>query len=170
MFVLFGWNWETHIICIEVEPMPLYSLAVNNCLAMLSCLSISEPSSITSNVSLEVHELWTVWEWILRDTPCHIISKSVYIAGNLLKLAKSMFIQINYLQWTSTGKTTYHTHLTHYNDVIMRAMASQISSVTIVYSTVYSRRRSKETSKASRHWSLWGEFTGDRWIPRTKGQ
>ena len=35
----------------------------------------------------------------------------------------------------------------HYNDVIMRAMASQITSLTIVYSTVYSRRRSKKTSK-----------------------
>ena len=28
----------------------------------------------------------------------------------------------------------------------------------------------KENIKAPRHWSLWGEFTGDRWIPRTKGQ
>ena len=35
----------------------------------------------------------------------------------------------------------------HYNDVIMRAMASQITSLTIVYSTVYSRRRLKKTSK-----------------------
>ena len=35
----------------------------------------------------------------------------------------------------------------HYNDVIMSAMASQITSLTIDYSTVYSRRRSKKTSK-----------------------
>ena len=35
----------------------------------------------------------------------------------------------------------------HYNDVIVSAMASQITSLTIVYSTVYSRCRSKETSK-----------------------
>ena len=28
----------------------------------------------------------------------------------------------------------------------------------------------KESIKAPRHWPLWGEFTGDRWIPRTKGQ
>ena len=32
----------------------------------------------------------------------------------------------------------------HYNDVILSAMASQITSLTIVYSTVYSRRRSKK--------------------------
>ena len=28
----------------------------------------------------------------------------------------------------------------------------------------------KENIKAPRHWPLWGEFTGDWWIPRTKGQ
>ena len=34
------------------------------------------------------------------------------------------------------------------------------------------RRRSKikENTKAPRHWPLCGEFTGDRWIPRTNGQ
>ena len=49
------------------------------------------------------------------------------------------------------------------NGVIISAMVSQISSITIVYSTVYSRRRSKEISKlkALRHWPLWGEI--HRW-------
>ena len=37
----------------------------------------------------------------------------------------------------------------HYNDVIMSAMVSQITSSTIVYSTLYSRRRSKKPSKLS---------------------
>ena len=35
----------------------------------------------------------------------------------------------------------------HYSDVIMGAMASQITNLTIVYSTVFFRRRSKKTSK-----------------------
>ena len=35
----------------------------------------------------------------------------------------------------------------HYNDIIMSAMASQITSLTIVYSTTYSKHRSKKTSK-----------------------
>ena len=35
----------------------------------------------------------------------------------------------------------------NYNDVMLTAMASQITSLTIVYSYVYSRRRSKKTSK-----------------------
>ena len=43
-----------------------------------------------------------------------------------------------------------HTGSIHYNDVIMGAMVSQITSLTIVYSTVYSKCRSKkEQSSAS---------------------
>ena len=37
--------------------------------------------------------------------------------------------------------------LHHYNDVIISTIASQITSLTVVYSTVYSRHRSKKTSK-----------------------
>ena len=57
-----------------------------------------------------------------------------------------------------------------YNDVIMAAMASQITSLTSVYSSVYSGTNQRKKIKSPRHWPLWGEFTGDRWIPRTKGQ
>ena len=53
----------------------------------------------------------------------------------------------------------------HYNDTIMRAMAPQIASLMIVYSTVYSRRRSKKLSKLR---VTGGEFTGDRLILRKK--
>ena len=52
--------------------------------------------------------------------------------------------------------------LIHYSYVVMGAMASQITSLTIVYSTVYS---GAENIKA-----LCGEFTGERWIPRTNDQ
>ena len=57
----------------------------------------------------------------------------------------------------------------HYSDVILGTMASQITSLTSVYSTVYSGADQKNI-KALRHWLLWGEFTGDRWIPRTNCQ
>ena len=52
----------------------------------------------------------------------------------------------------------------------MGTMASQITNLTIVYSTVYSGADQKKNIKAPRHWPLCGEFTGDRWIPRTNGQ
>ena len=55
----------------------------------------------------------------------------------------------------------------HYSDVIMGAMASQITSLTIVYSI---QGKINENIKAPRHWPLCGEFTGDRWIRRTNGQ
>ena len=48
-------------------------------------------------------------------------------------------------------------------------VASQITGVSIVYLTV-SPVQIKENIEAPRHWPLWGEFTGDRWIPHTKGQ
>ena len=57
----------------------------------------------------------------------------------------------------------------HYCDVIMGAMASQIISLTIVYSK-FIQAQIKENIKAVRHWPLCWEFTGDRWIPRTNGQ
>ena len=53
----------------------------------------------------------------------------------------------------------------HYNEVMMSAMASKITSLTIVYSTVYSGAdQRKQQSSASL------AFARDRWIPRTKGQ
>ena len=51
----------------------------------------------------------------------------------------------------------------------MSAMASQITSLTIVYSTDYPVA-DKENTKAPRHWPLCGESTGDRWIQCTKDQ
>ena len=32
------------------------------------------------------------------------------------------------------------------------------------------KAQNTENIKAPRNWPLWGEFTGDQWIPRTKGQ
>ena len=56
----------------------------------------------------------------------------------------------------------------HYGDVLMSTIASQITSLTIVYSTVYPDA-DKEKIKVPRHWPLCG-IHRDRWIPRTKGQ
>ena len=56
--------------------------------------------------------------------------------------------------------------LCHYSDVIVGAMASQITSLTIIYSTVI-QVQIKENIKAPRHWPLCGELTGHWWIPRT---
>ena len=64
----------------------------------------------------------------------------------------------------------YHNYsCKHYDDVIMNAIASQITSLVIVYSTVFSDAdQSKHQSSASLAF-VWG-IHRDRWIPRTKGQ
>ena len=59
--------------------------------------------------------------------------------------------------------------LAYYSNVIMSTIASQITGVSIVWSTVCLGADQRNT-KALRHWHLWGKFTDDRWIPRTKGQ
>ena len=51
----------------------------------------------------------------------------------------------------------------HYSDIIMDTMASQITSLAIVYSTGYSGADQRKHQS-----SAW--LAGERWIPRTKGQ
>ena len=56
-----------------------------------------------------------------------------------------------------------------YSDVMKGAMASHITSLPIVYSTVYSGA-DQGNIKALRHRRFCWEFNDDRWIPRTNGQ
>ena len=51
----------------------------------------------------------------------------------------------------------------------MDAMASEITSLTIVYSTVYSGTDQSKHQSSTLLAFVW-EFIGDRWIPRTNGQ
>ena len=57
----------------------------------------------------------------------------------------------------------------HYIDVIMTTMASQITSPTVVYSTVYSDADQRKHQSSASLAFVWG-IHRDRWIPRTKGQ
>ena len=57
----------------------------------------------------------------------------------------------------------------HYNDVIMTTIASRITSLTIVYSTVYSDADQRKHQSSASLAFVWG-IHRDRWIPHTKGQ
>ena len=57
----------------------------------------------------------------------------------------------------------------HYNDVIMTTVASQITSLTVVYSTVYSEADQRKHQSSASLAFVRG-IHRDRWIPRTKGQ
>ena len=57
----------------------------------------------------------------------------------------------------------------YYNDALLGAIASQITSLTL-FTELFIQTQIKENIKAPRYWPLCGEFTGDRWIPHTNGQ
>ena len=60
----------------------------------------------------------------------------------------------------------------HYSDVIMGTMAYQATSITIFTQPFIqgADQRKHQNSVSLATEPLWGKFTGDRWIPRTKGQ
>ena len=45
----------------------------------------------------------------------------------------------------------------------MNTMASQVTGVPL-FAQLLDQGQIKENIKASRHWPLWGKFTGDRWV------
>ena len=57
----------------------------------------------------------------------------------------------------------------HYIDVIMTTMASQITSLAVVYSSVYLDADQRKHQSSASLAFVWG-IHRDRWIPRTKGQ
>ena len=57
----------------------------------------------------------------------------------------------------------------HYIEVIMTTMTSQITSLTVVYSTVYSDAYQRKHQSSASLAFVWG-IHRERWIPRTKGQ
>ena len=82
---------------------------------------------------------------------------------------------IHFLIWTSVNilplsravvsqYTTYH-----YYDLIMGTIASQITSLTIVCSNVYSDADQRKHQSSESLAFVWG-IQRDRWIPRTNGQ
>ena len=67
-------------------------------------------------------------------------------------------------------KCTYHSkYNNHYIDAIMTTMASQITSLTVVYATVYSDTDQRKHQGSKQLALVWG-IHRDRGIPRTKGQ
>ena len=68
------------------------------------------------------------------------------------------------IHYGSKGHLRSLTYNIHYSAVIMGAVASQITSLTIVYSTVYSGA-DKRKHQSSAWLAFVREFTGDQWIP-----
>ena len=92
--------------------------------------------------------------WWLSTVGCYIICKC-----GVGQISHSKPLSLPEILMTNSLKLLYITRHHHYNDVIMGTVASQITSLTIVYSTVI-QTEIKENIKAPCHWSLCGEFTG----------
>ena len=111
---------------------------------------------------------------------CHIKYHRSFVANKTVLLfiveddreASSHYLNQWWWSKSQTHKRRFNpfTHCAcwyHYSDVIMATMTYQMTSLTIVYSTVI-QVQIKENTKAPRQWPLWGEFTVDRWNPRTQ--
>ena len=98
------------------------------------------------------------------------LNKCLYTSTVLCQAIVFLSTECNKVNpWSFVIYHIYEWHPLHYDDVTMSGMASQITSLTIVHSTVYPGADQRNI-KAPRHWPLCGEFTGPRWIPRTNGQ
>ena len=70
-----------------------------------------------------------------------------------------LFIAKLALKGRGNSNTGFIAKTAHYNDVAMSVMASQITSLTIVYSVFFIQAQINENIKAPRHWPLCEEFT-----------
>ena len=95
------------------------------------------------------------WLWVSR----HYWSTAAWV------------IPCDYLKscWAMRGELWNKRTNVHYDDVIMTTIASQITILTIVYSTVYSDADQRKHQSSASLAFVWG-IHRDRWIPRTKGQ
>ena len=95
---------------------------------------------------------WWLWHhmtyhWFDSTTiPCgYVITWTI-----LLNIIAPLRANIN--QWTIRHGKHHLKWWDHYNDVIMSAIASQITSLVIVYSTVYSGADQRKYQSSPRHW------------------
>ena len=99
---------------------------------------------------------------------------NIYLKTILQEMLDNYFgmnLKINYLEYShiSKGQWARTPDVSHYIDVIMTTMASQVTSLTVVYSTVYPDADQRKHQSSSSLAFVWG-IHRSRWIPRTKGQ
>ena len=86
--------------------------------------------------------------------PSHYLNQCWVIVNGTLR---------NKLQWNSNQNTKVFIHENasqHYDDIIMIAMASQITNLTIVYSTVYSDADQRKHRSSASLAFVWGSHRG----------
>ena len=120
-------------------------------------------------VSLNIFSVtWSLWT-IVHLVCCYSSRRWPNWHLNRLKKCRDEITDTNDSDYPSgTGPMFIESLDLHYNDVILRAMASRITSLTIVCPIGYSGTDQwKHQSSASP--AFVREFTGDRWISPHKG-
>ena len=84
---------------------------------------------------------------MIAATPTQPWSIALTITLQCVKLTAKSITHAKHLVMTCQWAVDDLFNFTHYSDVIMGSMASQITSITIVYSAVYSGADIKKTSK-----------------------
>ena len=113
------------------------------------------------NRNFAVDKIWlfALWKDVFFNKTQHQNAYCMTIYPNWSKADKWML--------TRFYKFTVMAHSSpHYTDVIMTTMASQITSLTVVYSTIYLDADQRKHQSSASLAFVWG-IHRDRWIPRT---
>ena len=121
---------------------------------------------LINTCELSHEQLWSTY--IIK-----ILQEITDIAGNISSFWLDKITQDSWLgsstHLAATAPVDSKLEISHYIDVIMTTMASEITSLTVVYSTIYSDTNQRKHKSSASLAFVWG-IHRDRWIPRTKGQ
>ena len=113
------------------------------------------------------------WKNLLMPTYFQLHYIETFISGKhyfdvVVKMGCEYILQNNH-RWLYVGRVTGFCAGTLHWRQNERDGVSNHQRLDCLLSCLF-KRRSKKKIKASHHWPLWEEFTGDWWIPLTKGQ
>ena len=150
------------IFCLDDNYIWLYCVwllihAINGCLQLIR-FSVHVENSIKSNQLIKTAGCSMFWynKVLLLTTLLWTVRKLLLWQPSIHPVMRLRTRQCNNFS-------------VHYIDVIMTTMASQITSLTVVYSIVYSGAYQRKHQSSASLVFVRG-IHRDRWIPRTKGQ
>ena len=148
-----GWFW--HIECILFEHISLISPGQHGrhfAYNIFRCIFVNEKSYILIKISLKFFPKFPNWQWpsISLDNGLAPNRRQAIIWTNANPIHWSIYAALGGDELSDW--CIHHFLWKHYNDVIMSAIASRITSLTIVYSTVnsgaFQRKHQSSTSLA----------------------
>ena len=113
---------------------------------------------------------YAVWIFSLIDwyPP---LSRYMNVHAVIVMTISHSYVWIKIFQFTWFNALPLFCLFHHYGDAIMSRVWLRLTSpASRLFTQPLFQAQIKENIKAPRHWPLCGEFTGDQWIPRTKGQ